>query len=1674
MRYTLLKRLALPVFAIILGITAFIFPQSQLQVGYAVLTTDSGTRIPVATALFTYTNSSGILVSQAGVGAVEPITSGRIFVDQDHTETGVALVNPSSQSAAVNLILRDASGAEVTRSSLTLNSSNHLAKFVSQLFPNLPAAFSGSLTFDSSQKLAAVALRQSTNARDELFYTTLPVIDLSKAPDGNPLVFPQIVAGEGYTTQLILINNSAQSERGVIALIGDGGQPLVMTASGSTNSQYRFEIGANGTYRMELDSATSLQGGYATVTPDPGYTAPSGSAIFRYRRDGSLITEAGVGSTLATSSARIFVDNTDSYTGVALASRENQPATITFSLLDKAGALQGTTTRQLKPNGHLAVFAHELFPSMSSGFTGLMQLDSTLPVAPVTLKLTINQRNDLIYTTLPVADLGRVPSAVQMLLPQIAFGEGFSTRLIFINADLGKAVSGRLNFWHSDGTPMTVASGNQMLSQYPYQISQGGGMQFSPGNTAKIASIAFQDPQTNRLTREVTVNEGDTIKTPLLVLDEAGNPRDDFVLTYSSLNPEIATIDENGNVAGKKAGFSTITVSSGGIIATGTINVVKVNSSGPTNSVPIGVALDLGRRLYLAASQENAILLAEEIGQRPVLYAGTPGTAGLKNDLRLKSSFNAPEFLALDQARGVLYVSDGANHVIRRIQAGVNGVVETFAGTGKVGSLDGSGGDAAFRNPRGVALDNRGHLWVVDSGNHTIRRINLATGLTQTVAGKAGEAGSSDGKGEQARFNAPVGIALEPDLNAAGILSGASKPVSMIVADMGNGLIRRVKSTGDVETIRESSSSGAHSRADMATHQMLSAPITFAAPTGVVVDPAGNIYVSEPGPRRVSVILADGQNVAAAQAKTFQAPAGMAVIQSGKVVVADGFAGARELTYGGPQITSISPDHITNKGGEKVVVTGSNFSTDTIVVVGGVQVAQVAKENTQKISFTTPVAPSGLTTLTLQNRGGLAQAPILVEPTALGSLPSGSITTIAGGSTYAGDGSAATRAPLGYAENLAVDTAGNVYLIDSLNNRVRRIAADTGIITTVAGNGQRGSSGDGGPAVAAELFSPKGIALDAAGNLFISDTWNDRIRKVDVATGIITTVCGSLSGFSGDGGPAVSAKLHLPEGIGIDKAGNLFIADVANQRIRRIDASTGIIATVAGSGPSGSGTGGFSGDKGAATAARLNEPRAVTIDSSNNLFIADSTNNRIRRVDANSGMIDTVAGSTSGFSGDGGLATSAQLAGPEGVAIDGAGNLLIADTRNRRIRRVSATDATIATIAGSSSSSGFSGDNGPAVLARLSRPKGLVLDAAGNLFFADYLNYRIRKIDRATAIITTVAGNGQRPTADDYGPAIAARLYYPRAVVCDTVGNMFVADAFNQRIIKISATSGTTETVAGDGTYGYSGDGDLAVYAQLFNPSGVALDSSGNLFISDSDNHVVRKVDAGTGEISTVAGNGYGSGGDNGPAINAGLEEPLGIAIDSTGNLYIADSYNQRIRKVDAQTKIITTVAGNGNKGYSGDGRPAIESQLAYPSSVAVDTNSNLYISDTSNNCIRRVDGKTGLISTVAGTGSPGFSGDGHAATAARLWEPHHLVLDSHGNLFIADYFNDRIRRVDAATGIITTVTGNGSYGFLGDNGAAGDAQLSLPWGVALDAAGNLLIVDTFNHRIRAVRAPLP
>ncbi|MGA8735768.1 MAG: hypothetical protein WB558_17760, partial [Terriglobales bacterium] len=545
-----------------------------------------------------------------------------------------------------------------------------------------------------------------------------------------------------------------------------------------------------------------------------------------------------------------------------------------------------------------------------------------------------------------------------------------------------------------------------------------------------------------------------------------------------------------------------------------------------------------------------------------------------------------------------------------------------------------------------------------------------------------------------------------------------------------------------------------------------------------------------------------------------------------------------------------------------------------------------------------------------------------------------------------------------------------------------------------------------------------------------------------VSGGNISTVAGnpaaqtSPCGFAGDGGPATSAQLDEPEGVFVDGSGNIFIADTDNSVIREVTSANGNIQTVVGVyyDYASNGVCNYSGDGGSATAAYLCLPAGVFVDASQNISIADTENVVVREV--TSGNIATVAGDNAlgaGYSGDGGAATSAQLNYPNEIFVDGSGDIFIADTENSVIREV--TGGTIQTVVGNNTLA-YSGDGGLAVNAELDAPGGVFADGSGNVFIADSVNNVVREVVAASGDIQTVAGTGVAGYSGDGGAATSAELDSPQGVFVDGSGNIFIADTNNSVIREVTAATGNIVTVVGNGTAGYTGDGGAATSAELSGPFGIFIDTSENIYIADTGNSVVRGVAASSGIINTVAGSmtscpqPAAACGDGGIATSAQLNSPAGVFVDVAGNIFIADTFDFRIREVTATTGLIATVAGTGGRGYAGDGAAATSALLDTPYGLFVDSSEDIFIADTDNAVIREVVAASGFIQTVAGipatatgTPTPGFSGDGGQSTSAQLNSPSALFGNVSGNLWVADTDNARIRALVPT--IFVTVTPN-------------------------------------------------
>lgn len=644
------------------------------------------------------------------------------------------------------------------------------------------------------------------------------------------------------------------------------------------------------------------------------------------------------------------------------------------------------------------------------------------------------------------------------------------------------------------------------------------------------------------------------------------------------------------------------------------------------------------------------------------------------------------------------------------------------------------------------------------------------------------------------------------------------------------------------------------------------------------------------------------------------------------------------------------------------------------------------------------------------------------------------------GTSDIGDGGDALRARIDEPRFVTVDRNRNIYFSDT--HRVRRVSPD-GTISTFAGTGIPGFSGDGGPAAEAQIDTPLGLATDALGNIYICDAGNHVIRRV-APDGVITTVVGNgIQGFNGDSRLADTAHLDTPTDVVINSTGEIIFSDAANFRVRRVQ-TDGIIRTLAGVGVRG-----FRGDRGAATAATVSEISGVALGADDSIYLVDA--DRVRRV-TTEGIIDTVAGNgISGFLGDEGPATGAQLMAPRDIAINGDGELVIADGSNR-LRTVTPAGIIDTTLGNGS-------------LSEVGRPWGLHYDPAVGLVFAEPGNHRVRRINLAGGVRNVAVAIG----VGDRGPALDA-LFRARGLTEDADGSIFLAEYEGHRVRRI-APDGMVSTVTGRGVPGFDGDAQPANLALLFFPTDVATDAEGRVYVADSLNFRVRRTALG-GDIETVAGGNRGYSGDDEPADGSLIDIVTGIAIAPDGSYLLADSGNHRIRHVGTDG-IITTAAGTGEAGFSGDGGTAVFARITSPTSVRY-TNDGGFVFADGTHRVRHVD-TSGVIRTIAGSGAPGFAGDGGPATAAFLSSPEAAIQTPEGDWLIADTGNLVVRLV-TADGIISTIAGTGSRGGRGENGPATLANLEAPRGLALSADGSILLSDGARifRLIRDLEPPLP
>jgi sugar lactone lactonase YvrE len=688
-----------------------------------------------------------------------------------------------------------------------------------------------------------------------------------------------------------------------------------------------------------------------------------------------------------------------------------------------------------------------------------------------------------------------------------------------------------------------------------------------------------------------------------------------------------------------------------------------------------------------------------------------------------------------------------------------------------------------------------------------------------------------------------------------------------------------------------------------------------------------------------------------------------------------------------------------------------------------------------------------------------------------GGLAPGAAIAVAG-SAYR-EGVPARDADAGWPMGVVRRPDGDLIVVDYQAHTLWRIDRE-GVLHRFAGDGRPGGEGDGGPALEARFFHPHDLCQDQHGNLYLSDLGNRTIRRIDYQTGVVTRVAGSgAAGRGGDGGPATEAELDCTCGVAVDREGNLFLSDEWSCVIRRVDGRTGIITRFAGldarhypsergasrpfAGP-GLSLLGYHGDGGPAAAAAFHHPEHLAFDSRGDLYICDNSNDRVRKIDMQTGIITTVLGDgRRSSSGDGGPALEASTLMPDAICLDAHDNLYVGEKYGFRVRKVEAATGVVRTLVGDGVP-GFGEEGRPGAETRCNSVEaGIWAEPDGTVFWGD-CSGRLRRYDGRTGIVTTALGG---TGVGDGGPATAAFLCGPGGLAVGTDGTLYIADVWSQRVRAVDPRTGAIRTVAGNGARAYGGDGGPATEAYLGNPHDVAVDSRGRLLIADTRHGHVRRVDE-DGVICTVAGTGLQwDKGDGGPALGACVVHVEAVALGPGDEIYLGDAVG-RIRRVDPGTGIITTVAGCGIAGYSGDGGPATAARIGTPTAIRFDRAGNLYFADRAYHVVRRVDAQSGQITTVAGLGRPGFSPDGTPGRMALLDTPWGLEVGADGAIYVADSRNNRVRRLRLGGALETVAGGEGGPG------------LNEPHGLRLYGEGVLLVSDHFANRVLALRLAPP
>gem|GEM_PF-426707 len=633
---------------------------------------------------------------------------------------------------------------------------------------------------------------------------------------------------------------------------------------------------------------------------------------------------------------------------------------------------------------------------------------------------------------------------------------------------------------------------------------------------------------------------------------------------------------------------------------------------------------------------------------------------------------------------------------------------------------------------------------------------------------------------------------------------------------------------------------------------------------------------------------------------------------------------------------------------------------------------------------------------------------------------------------------------------MAKDADGNLYIADSKSNTIRKTAPN-GLVTTVAG--LAGSSGSiDGIGAAARFNNPLGIAVGPDGTIYVTDTSNHTIRKIS-PSGVVTTLAGSPGVAGAVDGTGSAARFRFPSGVVVDAGNNVYVADSSNHAIRKIT-PIGVVTTFAGSlGHSGSA------DK-TGTSAGFNSPTGLAIDSSGNIYVADSGNNTIRKITAGA-AVDTLAGLAGSIGSADGTNKTARFSNPTEIVVDGNGNVYVADSQNDAIRKITPAGV-VTTPAGAAGATGSLDATGTS--ARFDSPAGLAL-VGTTLYIADFGNNTIRRMASDLSVTTLAGKAGGEGSVDATGAD--ARFNFPAGVTVGQDGTTYVADFGNQTIRKV-ATNGAVVTLAG--VPGVIGTNDGPGLSAHFNsPAGVAVRNDGTVFVADSFSSAIREITPG-GVVKIFAGLQANAGTNDGTGSAARFHVPIGIAVDTNGSVYVGDTDNNAIRKISPDGTVVTFAGTIGPDGHGTNDGLGTAAQFYGPQGVTIDPSGNVFVADNINSTIRQIT-PAGLVTTYVGTPGLVGSSDGTGSDAG-FNAPFGIAADKDGNIYIGDSGNCTIRKI-SPVGVVTTIGGTaGKAGNLDGTGA--DALFNTPEGVAVDNEGNIYVADAANHSIRKGSPALP